>query len=129
MWVYNQKMRQNLRIPAYTSWYLDLVVLNNSLALVPAVHMLALLSTQVSERGGKCVPVICDSTNDGDIEKLFERIKTEESGRLDLLVNNAYAGVQVGGISVLFHISQCNLFWNARRLPCIELFRTMGQFS
>ncbi|XP_077354194.1 dehydrogenase/reductase SDR family member 1 [Festucalex cinctus] len=51
-------------------------------------------ATQVSERGGKCVPVICDSTNDGDIEKLFERIKLEQSGRLDLLVNNAYAGVQ-----------------------------------
>ncbi|XP_061653280.1 dehydrogenase/reductase SDR family member 1 isoform X3 [Phyllopteryx taeniolatus] len=51
-------------------------------------------ATQVSERGGKCVPVICDSTNDGDIEKLFERIKLEQSGKLDLLVNNAYAGVQ-----------------------------------
>ncbi|XP_077415441.1 dehydrogenase/reductase SDR family member 1 [Vanacampus margaritifer] len=51
-------------------------------------------ATQVSERGGKCVPVICDSTSDGDIEKLFERIKLEQSGRLDLLVNNAYAGVQ-----------------------------------
>ena len=28
-----------------------------------------------------------------DVEKLFERIKSEENGRLDLLVNNAYAGV------------------------------------
>ncbi|XP_037131936.1 dehydrogenase/reductase SDR family member 1 [Syngnathus acus] len=51
-------------------------------------------ATQVNQRGGKCVPVICDSTNDSDIEKLFERIKLEQSGRLDLLVNNAYAGVQ-----------------------------------
>ncbi|XP_054625078.1 dehydrogenase/reductase SDR family member 1 [Dunckerocampus dactyliophorus] len=49
---------------------------------------------QVSERGGKCVPVICDSTNGEDIEELFERIKAEQNGRLDLLVNNAYAGVQ-----------------------------------
>uniref|UniRef100_A0A8C7Y9Z4 Dehydrogenase/reductase (SDR family) member 1 n=1 Tax=Oryzias sinensis TaxID=183150 RepID=A0A8C7Y9Z4_9TELE len=46
------------------------------------------------ERGGKCVPVICDSTKDKDIEELFERIKRDQDGRLDLLVNNAYAGVQ-----------------------------------
>lgn len=51
--------------------------------------------TQVKERGGNCVPVICDSTKDKDIEELFERIKREQDGRLDILVNNAYAGVQV----------------------------------
>lgn len=46
-------------------------------------------------RGGKCVPVICDSTKEKDIEELFEQIKREQKGRLDMLVNNAYAGVQV----------------------------------
>ncbi|KAI9541585.1 hypothetical protein NQZ68_028091 [Dissostichus eleginoides] len=51
-------------------------------------------AAQVKERGGNCVPVICDSTNDKDIEDLFERIKREQNGRLDILVNNAYAGVQ-----------------------------------
>ncbi|XP_051256833.1 dehydrogenase/reductase SDR family member 1 [Dicentrarchus labrax] len=51
-------------------------------------------AAQVKERGGNCVPVICDSTNDKDIEELFERIKREQNGRLDILVNNAYAGVQ-----------------------------------
>ena len=30
---------------------------------------------------------------DSDVEKLFERINTEQSGKLDVLVNNAYAGV------------------------------------
>ncbi|XP_029971675.1 dehydrogenase/reductase SDR family member 1-like [Salarias fasciatus] len=49
---------------------------------------------QVKERGGDCVPVICDSTKDEDIEELFEQIKREQNGRLDLLVNNAYAGIQ-----------------------------------
>lgn len=57
---------------------------------------MSLFSTQVKERGGNCVPVICDSTKDEDIEGLFERIKREQNGRLDILVNNAYAGVQVG---------------------------------
>lgn len=57
-----------------------------------------LLSTQVEERGGNCVPVICDSTKDADIQELFERIKQEQNGRLDVLVNNAYSGVQVGSL-------------------------------
>ncbi|KAM9789293.1 dehydrogenase/reductase SDR family member 1 [Neosynchiropus ocellatus] len=51
-------------------------------------------AAEVKERGGDCIPVICDSTSDKDIEALFERVKRERSGRLDLLVNNAYAGVQ-----------------------------------
>ncbi|KAM4551049.1 dehydrogenase/reductase SDR family member 1 [Odontesthes bonariensis] len=51
-------------------------------------------AAEVKERGGNCVPVICDSTKDEDIVGLFEQIKREQNGRLDLLVNNAYAGVQ-----------------------------------
>ncbi|XP_049888428.1 dehydrogenase/reductase SDR family member 1-like [Epinephelus moara] len=51
-------------------------------------------AAQVKERGGNCVPVVCDSTKDKDIEDLFEQIKREQNGRLDILVNNAYAGVQ-----------------------------------
>lgn len=51
-------------------------------------------AAQVKERGGSCVPVICDSTKDEDIKELFEQIKREQNGRLDILVNNAYAGVQ-----------------------------------
>uniref|UniRef100_A0A3Q0RBB4 Dehydrogenase/reductase (SDR family) member 1 n=1 Tax=Amphilophus citrinellus TaxID=61819 RepID=A0A3Q0RBB4_AMPCI len=51
-------------------------------------------AAQVKERGGNCVPVICDSTKDADIQELFERIKQEQNGRLDILVNNAYSGVQ-----------------------------------
>ncbi|XP_020791687.1 dehydrogenase/reductase SDR family member 1 isoform X2 [Boleophthalmus pectinirostris] len=51
-------------------------------------------AAEVIERGGNCVPVKCDSTKDQDIEELFEQIKREQHGRLDILVNNAYAGVQ-----------------------------------
>ena len=47
------------------------------------------------------MPVICDSTKDENIEELFEQIKREQNGRLDILVNNAYAGVQVGTITTL----------------------------
>ncbi|MBN3299771.1 DHRS1 reductase, partial [Amia calva] len=51
-------------------------------------------ATEVEARGGTCVPVVCDSTKEDDIKQLFERITREQSGRLDILVNNAYAGVQ-----------------------------------
>lgn len=50
---------------------------------------------QIEQRGGKCIPVVCDHTNDEDIQRLFDRVKTEQSGQLDVLVNNAYSAVTV----------------------------------
>ncbi|XP_022100921.1 dehydrogenase/reductase SDR family member 1-like [Acanthaster planci] len=47
---------------------------------------------EVEERGGKCVPVQCDHSDDEQVKSLFERISREQNGRLDLLVNNAFAG-------------------------------------
>ena len=37
----------------------------------------------------------CDHTKDESIEKLFEKVSSEQNGQLDLLVNNAYSAVQV----------------------------------
>ena len=34
-----------------------------------------------------------DHSVDSEVEKLFHRIEQEQSGKLDVLVNNAYAGV------------------------------------
>lgn len=48
---------------------------------------------EVTARGGSGVAVRCDHTVDGDVEALFARIADEE-GRLDLLVNNAWAGYE-----------------------------------
>ena len=50
---------------------------------------------QVEERGGKCIPVQCDHSNGEEIEKLFKKIKNEQDGQLDVLVNNAYSAVKV----------------------------------
>ncbi|KAK1152935.1 dehydrogenase/reductase SDR family member 1 [Acipenser oxyrinchus oxyrinchus] len=49
---------------------------------------------EVEARGGACVPVTCDSSKDDEIRSLFERIGREQKGRLDILVNNAFGGVQ-----------------------------------
>ncbi|BAB74951.1 oxidoreductase [Nostoc sp. PCC 7120 = FACHB-418] len=48
----------------------------------------------VEEAGGICIPVQVDHSNDEQVRLLFERIQNEQNGQLDLLVNNAYAGVQ-----------------------------------
>jgi NAD(P)-dependent dehydrogenase (short-subunit alcohol dehydrogenase family) len=47
----------------------------------------------VTARGGRGIPVRCDHTVDGDVESLFRRV-SEEQGRLDLLVNNAWGGYE-----------------------------------
>ena len=47
----------------------------------------------IEEVGGKCIPVQVDHSDDEQVRLLFERIKNER-GRLDLLVNNVFSGVQ-----------------------------------
>ncbi|XP_060075319.1 dehydrogenase/reductase SDR family member 1-like [Ylistrum balloti] len=49
---------------------------------------------QIEERGGKCIPVQCDHTKDEEIEQLFDKVKREQDGQLDILVNNAYNAVK-----------------------------------
>ncbi|KAJ7341867.1 hypothetical protein JRQ81_007497 [Phrynocephalus forsythii] len=50
-------------------------------------------AAEVRGRGGKCVPVVCDSSREEEVAALFERIQKEQGGRLDVLVNNAFSGV------------------------------------
>lgn len=56
---------------------------------------------EITNRGGKGIPVACDHSKDEEIKQLFDRIKREQ-GRLDVLVNNAYSAVQVTHQSVIF---------------------------
>ncbi|XP_072014194.1 dehydrogenase/reductase SDR family member 1-like [Amphiura filiformis] len=51
-------------------------------------------SEEVKGRGGKCIPIQCDHGNDGEIKQLFEKVKEEQNGRLDILVNNAFSAVR-----------------------------------
>ncbi|XP_062578611.1 dehydrogenase/reductase SDR family member 1-like isoform X2 [Saccostrea cucullata] len=50
-------------------------------------------ASEIESRGGKCIPVQCDHSKDEEIAAFFERVKSEQNGRLDVLVNNAYAAV------------------------------------
>jgi NAD(P)-dependent dehydrogenase (short-subunit alcohol dehydrogenase family) len=50
-------------------------------------------ANEVTARGGTGIAVRCDHTIDADVEAVFARIASED-GRLDLLVNNAWAGYE-----------------------------------
>ncbi|MBN3927918.1 SDR family NAD(P)-dependent oxidoreductase [Nostoc sp. NMS4] len=49
----------------------------------------------IEEVGGVCILVQVDHSDDEQVRLLFDRIQDEQNGQLDLLVNNAYSGVQV----------------------------------
>jgi NAD(P)-dependent dehydrogenase (short-subunit alcohol dehydrogenase family) len=46
---------------------------------------------EVTRAGGRGIAVRCDHTREEEVAQLFERVR-KESGRLDLLVNNAWGG-------------------------------------
>lgn len=50
-------------------------------------------AAEIKARGGNPVVVQMDHSKDEEVESLFQRISNEQSGQLDVLVNNAYAGV------------------------------------
>lgn len=60
-------------------------------ARVPIPTSLSATAEAVEAAGGECVPVRVDQRDDGQVEALFRRVR-EERGRLDVLVNSAWAG-------------------------------------
>jgi NAD(P)-dependent dehydrogenase (short-subunit alcohol dehydrogenase family) len=50
---------------------------------------------EVEAAGGVCIPVKTDHADDEQVQALFQRIELEQQGQLDLLVNNAFGGVNV----------------------------------
>jgi NAD(P)-dependent dehydrogenase (short-subunit alcohol dehydrogenase family) len=50
---------------------------------------------KIKKRGGIAIPVQVDHEKSDQVENLFKQIDKEQNGRLDVLVNNAYKGVDV----------------------------------
>jgi dehydrogenase/reductase SDR family member 1 len=48
---------------------------------------------EVTMLGGRGIPIPCDHREDTQVERVFEQIRAE-SGRLDILVNNAWGGYE-----------------------------------
>ena len=50
---------------------------------------------EISAYGGQCFAVQCDHNDDEQVKNVFEKIKNEQDGKLDILVNNAFGGAGV----------------------------------
>lgn len=59
-------------------------------ALAGTIHSTA---ATLNELGGKGIAVVCDHRSDSETEALFKKI-IDEQGRLDILVNNVWAGYE-----------------------------------
>ncbi|WP_017301828.1 SDR family NAD(P)-dependent oxidoreductase [Nodosilinea nodulosa] len=62
-------------------------------ATAESVGSLEETAEAVTRAGGVAIPAQVDHSDDDQVRALFDRIESEQGGRLDLLVNNAYAGV------------------------------------
>lgn len=49
---------------------------------------------EVTKAGGVGIPVVCDHTDEKQVEALVEQIKTEQNGKLDILINNLWMGYE-----------------------------------
>jgi NAD(P)-dependent dehydrogenase (short-subunit alcohol dehydrogenase family) len=54
-------------------------------------HSVEDTADEVTARGGSGIAVVCDHTDDAQVESLFTRVR-DEHGRLDVLVCNAWGG-------------------------------------
>lgn len=50
---------------------------------------------EVTRLGGRGIPVRCDHGQESEVAHLFARVRDEQQGRLDLLVNNAWGAHEV----------------------------------
>ncbi|KAA3680617.1 dehydrogenase/reductase SDR family member 1 [Paragonimus westermani] len=67
-------------------------------------------ASEINFRGGKAVPVVMDHTDDKQVTSLFEQIRREQRGRLDVLVNNVYTAVPFLGVNdgkAYYEIDSC----------------------
>ncbi|KAA3672462.1 dehydrogenase/reductase SDR family member 1 [Paragonimus westermani] len=73
----------------------------------------------IDSLGGKAIPVAVDHSDDNQVAGLFTRIRREQSGRLDVLVNNAFSAADY----LLSEAGPDSVYWepsNAVRSPSEE---------
>ncbi len=68
--------------------------LNNQSATDTVSGGLAETQAIIESTGGSCIACQVDHSDDTQVQQLFKRIKAEQNGQLDVLVNNVYGGVR-----------------------------------
>lgn len=77
-------------------------------AAVPLSGAVDQTAAEVTQAGGHGIAIRCDHRDDAQVEAVFARIH-QEQGRLDLLVNNAWAGYE--GYVTNQHYPPLHPFW------------------
>ncbi|HEX2953506.1 MAG TPA: SDR family NAD(P)-dependent oxidoreductase [Bacillota bacterium] len=62
-------------------------------ATVPLAGTLLETVKEIERAGGKGIPIRCDHRNDDEVKAVFDQVLREQ-GKLDILVNNAWAGYE-----------------------------------
>jgi len=75
---------------------------------------------EIKERGGKPVIVQVDHSVDSQVEALFDRIRSEQNNQLDVLVNNAFSGVNTIGAN------KGKMFWETEPAETWDTFNSVG---
>jgi len=75
---------------------------------------------EVNSLGGKCIPLVCDHRDDGQVTNVFQQI-ADEQGRLDVLVNNVWGGYE--------HFYNGTEFWKETGFWSIPLSRWDSMFQ
>ena len=57
---------------------------------------------EITRRGGRCIPVVCDHADDESVKRVFERVHDEQKGVIDVLVNNVFAAPAQMPVNVPF---------------------------
>ena len=83
-------------------------------------EMLEDCAKEIKERGGTPIPVQVDHSNDKEVKELFEKIEKDENGKLDVLVNNAYAAVN----AIFENIGKP--FWTIDPAPLWDIINGVG---
>lgn len=59
-------------------------------------------AAEIEQRGGRCIPLVCDHANDDSVKQVFARVHEEQEGRIDILVNNVFAAPAQMPVNVPF---------------------------
>lgn len=57
---------------------------------------------EIAQRGGRCIPIVCDHGDDASVKRVFERVHDEQDGAIDILVNNVFAAPSHMPVNVPF---------------------------
>src|SRR5690606_283775 len=73
----------------------------------------------INERGGKAIAIRVDHTVEAEVIALVERIRAEQAGQLDILVNDVWGGE---------HLIEFKPFWETSIQNGLKMFQT-GLFT